>query len=98
MSVHQQGALSTILLARKVMSSGKPSYLAKRLVPRSIGTRSGISVQLPSSGLTLTREGFIYRAIKLFNKLPEVIINEDKFEKFKRKVTDWVEVNIPVKP
>ena len=40
----------------------------------------------------------MYRSSQLFNKLPEVIKNEKTYEKFKKEVKAWVEVNILVKP
>ena len=49
MSIHQYGAFSTIMLAKKIITSGYPKYLANRLETKNNNTRSGniIPVEKP---------------------------------------------------
>ena len=99
LSVHQQGALSTLCLAKKILLTGKPVYLMKRLntsVDR--GTRSRSTLYQQNSHLGLLRESFLYRGTKLYNLLPEELKLETKMELFKFKVKKWVLENISLKP
>ena len=99
LSVHQLGAMSTIIMTKKILQSGKPEFIADQMIVREAGgTRSGNTMQLARSSLTLSREGFLYRGSKLFNLLPENLRNENKISKFKREAKAWVKLNIAVKP
>ena len=99
LSVHQLGAQNTLIMAKKIQLSGKPTYLADRFSARhSSNTRTGTTLQLPEVTLNLSREGFIYRSSKLFNLLPENIKNENRISQFKKKTRVWVKQNVPVKP
>ena len=79
--------------------SGKPSYLAE-LIQNTIsrGTRSGNTIKQYKIRLEVVREGFLYRGIQLFNRIPDDLKMEDSMVKFKRNVKKWVEANIAVKP
>ena len=99
LSVHQLGAVSTICLMKRVLMSGKPSYLAE-LIQNTIsrGTRSGNTIKQYKIRLEVVREGFLYRGIQLFNRISDDLKMEDSMVKFKRNVKKWVEANIAVKP
>ena len=45
-----------------------------------------------------SREGFVYRAISLFNMLEPRIRKESDFSQFKRETRTWVVSKIRVKP
>ena len=99
LSVHQQGALSTLCLTKKILITKKPSYLATQLENKvNRGTRSGTTLYHGKCKLGLTREGFVYRAVKLYNLIPDDLRNESKLLRFKSEVKKWVAINIPVKP
>ena len=99
LSIHQLGAMSTIVMTKKILQSGKPEYIADQMIVREAGgTRSGSTLPPTRSSLTLSREGFIYRGSKLFNLLPENLRNENKISKFKGEAKTWVKLNIAVKP
>ena len=99
LSVHQQGALSTLCLTKKILITKKPSYLATQLENKvNRGTRSGTTLYHGKWKLGLTREGFVYRAVKLYNLIPDDLRNESKLLRFKSEVKKWVAINIPVKP
>ena len=72
-SVHQMIAFSTLLMVFKVLKSGKLTYLARKLqVIREAGMAvrcwDGPIVKVPNYYLDISRAGFIYRGVKLFNK------------------------------
>ena len=75
------------------LSSKKPDYLYKKFQRNQRNTafivqnRKGIS-----------REGFVYRAICLLNKIGSDILNSHSITEFKRNAKDWVKKNIQVKP
>ena len=99
LSVHQQGAFSTLCLAKKIILTNKPEYLASHFrttVDR--GTRSGIKLYQNTPHLGLAREGFLYRAMKLYNLIPESMKQESSFVHFKIEVRKWTLENISVKP
>ena len=64
-SVHQMIAFSTLLMVFKVLKSGKPAYLAKKLeITREAGMAvrgwDGPTVKVPNYYLDISRAGFIY--------------------------------------
>ena len=63
-----------------------------------MNTRIKTYVTLPKVSLSASREGFIYRAAKLINKLPESVWKESSVRLFKKKLYEWVKMNISVKP
>ena len=99
LSVHQLGALRTIVMVKKILQSQKPTYLADRLQPvENIGTRCGSAVDLGATKLGIQKEGFIYRGGKLFNQLPMELRMELNLGKFNNEVMNWVRKNISIKP
>ena len=99
LSIHQLGALSTVVMIKKILLSGKPSYLADRLMTQtSQTTRSGTTIDPKSTSLNLKRSSFLYRGTKLFNQLPDVLRTENKIRLFKKEAKLWVKQKIPVKP
>ena len=72
LSVHQQGALSTLCFTKKILMTEKQNYLSKQLQSTMTrDTRSGSTLYISKWKLGLTREGFVYRGMKLFNIIPE---------------------------
>ena len=70
LSVHQLGALSTLCLMKKVLKSGKPSYIAEQIQNTVFrGTRSGNTLKQNKTHLEVVKEGFMYRGIQLFNRI-----------------------------
>ena len=77
-------------MIKKTLLSYKPKYLSVRLKHISFqGTRQGPLVDLFI--LLLRRNGFLYRSIKLFNKLTENLRAEKKIERFKKGLTKTME-------
>ena len=98
LSVHQQAALSILTLALRVLHTGKPGYLATRLIQHETKGRTGKTLKVPKLRLNLSHEGFINQATRLINKLPMDIVHEPSVKKRKRLLKDWVSSNISVKP
>ena len=99
LSIHQLGAFSTLLLAKKITTDRKPAYLANQLTMSQItNTRSGTLLSLPRVTLAASRESFIYRAVKLQHMIPNTIWEESSIQMFKKKLFDWIRSNIAVKP
>ena len=88
-------------MASRITKSKKPDYLSHRFQERQRGEglrgRSGYLLQ-PSLSLTISREGFVNRAITLMNMLDESVKNESNPEVFRKRVYEWVKKNIDIKP
>ena len=99
LSIHQLGAHSTLMMLKRILQSGKPEYIASKLVTHnSQDTRSGSTLLPARASLNLSKSSFIYRAIKLYNQLPEHIRQVDKITSFKKETKEWVKSNIQIKP
>ena len=99
MSVHQLIAYKTILTVYKTIQTKKPSYIYNKLKPKQTGRplRNGTNLDIQAE-LTITRGGFMYRASKLYNMIPNHIKNEQKYSTFKSKIKTWITQNISVCP
>ena len=101
LSIQQMIGFQTIMMASRITKSKKPDYLSHRFQERQRGEglrgRSGYLLQ-PNLSLTISREGFVNRAITLMNMLDESVRNESNPEVFRRRVYEWVKKNIDIKP
>ena len=93
------GAQQTLVMIQKIILTGKPEYLSKRLKLR-VSRVQGVSTLLAPVGASLgiTRSSFLYRGIKLYNQLPEETKNLKKLSLFKAQLKTWIQENIDVKP
>ena len=98
LSIQQIWAPRTVTLIKKVLLTGKPTYLSERLIPRIGSQRFGMMLTQDRAPLSLIREGFIYRGISLFNNLPDALKSEAKLSKFKSAARRWIQENVAVKP
>jgi hypothetical protein len=79
------------MMLKRILLSGKPEYLASKLVTHnSQDTRSGSTLLPARASLNLSKSSFIYRAIKLYNQLPEHIRKVDKITSFKEETKEWI--------
>ena len=89
------------VLAYKIVSTGKPEYLAKRLKQRKEGVnlreREG-NIQAYNQRLSISKEAFLHRGACLLNKLGDNLRNETKLECFKTEMKKWAKKNISTKP
>ena len=104
LSINQLGAYHSLLTVARMFTSGKPEYFAKKLTrryPNSEGifpARQMNNVNVCSYKLSISRSGFLYRAGKLWNHLPESLRTERKVSSFKTELRKWIKEFIPVKP
>ena len=101
LSIQQMIAFQTIMLAFKIIHSSKPKYLYDKLKfdERNYLLRDGSNkLKRLNYKLNQSREGFIYRAITLFNMLDQTLRQETIIRVFKKEARIWVEKNVRVKP
>ena len=98
LSIHQMGALKTLILTKKIMQIQKPKYLADRLQSVQSRNRSGSIIPQQKSTLGVYREGFVERGRKLFNVIPDNLKCEEKIGKFKKLTKVWIKENIAISP
>ena len=99
LSVHQIGAYMTLVMIKKILLSGRPGYIRRRLqVQDNSKTRRSETLLPIRSNLSFTRSSFIYRGIKLFNMLPRELQDEANIKTFEQNVKEWVSSSIVVKP
>ena len=101
LSIQQMIAYQTAVLAFKIITRGKPSYIADRMKRLEAGidlrgNKGRIVVRKKKLGIA--KEGFIYRASVLFNNIGEELRNEKEIKKFKAGIRKWVLENILTKP
>ena len=90
-------------MVHKITLTGKPAYLAERLILRQENVRElrgwgGWTVEIPAYSLETSRAGFVYRGGRLYNSLSRNLREEKSIPKFKEGVKKWVKDKIPVRP
>ena len=99
LSVHQQTALQIMRLALRMIRTGKPTYLVKKLERNTTNYGRACShFRVPRVRLNISHEGFINQAIRLMNQLPLSIIDETSINRQKAQLRAWVTENIRVQP
>ena len=101
LSIQQMIAYNSAVLTFKIVNSGKPKYLADKLLQRQEGSelrgRLG-SIHMPKMNLSISKESFLYRGACLLNKLGDNLRNEKRLEIFKTGMKKWAKANIQTKP
>ena len=101
LSVQQMIAYHSGVLAYKIVKAGKPNYIAEKLTRKDVGKklRGNLGrISIKKKKLAISREGFIYRAALLLNKIDEDLRNEEKLDRFKTGFRKWVLQNVAIKP
>ena len=100
LSVRQLVVYHTVSLTRKIIKTGKPVYLAKRLssdfLRQTRQSTMGNLKAAPMPNRQLTERGFLYRAPQTFNQIPAEIRSLQSDYIFKKKLKIWVSQNIPI--
>ena len=86
-------ALSTLTTSYKILRTGKPEFLRCKFVRNERNTAF-----IQQNKIGIAKEGFVYRAIVLLNKIGDEILNASSEQIFKAKARKWVKNNISVKP
>ena len=103
MSVHQLGAYQTLVTVFRIIRSGQPKYLAEKLHMKTpvdnniFPSRHMYNIQIQYT-LSISRCGFLYRGLRLWNMLPMELKTETNIKTFKYGVKRWVLGNIFRKP
>ena len=100
LSVNQLIAFTIITTVFKIKTSQKPLYLAKRLgfCQQETVKRTQRNHQDIKFNLSTAREGFMYKASKLWSSLPLCIKQETRETFFKKELEDWIRSHIPAIP
>ena len=96
LSFHQMCAFSTICTAKKILLSGQPKYLYDSLTLALPDTRRLAERSCLSYRLSLARESFLYKAVRLYSKLPVELRSSENVSDFKRKAKIWVRDNVSI--
>ena len=104
LSVQQLVASQTLVMEHKVIHTARPAYLAARLKVkkeedgRRVQAKSQGMLDAPNLKLTISKEDFIARGVKLFNILPPHIRTEPILPNFRSMMRKWIIENIPARP
>ena len=111
MSVKQLKAYHSIVLLHKTLKNQTPSYLFQKISSRSeqYNTRQATEyeVALEAAGvmeqpgvenceLEITSRSWCWSSVRWYNRLPPGLRAENKIGKFKRRLKDWVSMNIEI--
>ena len=99
LSVHQRTALYTLTSVHKATQQKKPVYSYFRLQanPTQVNVRT-IARSRVDCKLSISRGRFYYRGCKLYNSIPESLIQSIDQTAFKKGAKQWVLLNIPALP
>ena len=97
LSVHQRCALYTITSVHKTIRQKQPAYSYSQFQPNqaSVTMRNASRIEYK---LSISRGSFYYRGSRLYNNLPDSLIQQAKQSVFKKQAKKWVLENIPVLP
>ena len=93
-------AYQTSVMAHKIIKSRKPTYIAQKLVYLNgeQQLRNQEVVHPPAYRLGISKEGFIYRAAAIMNKMGEKLVKEEDTDMFKTAAKEWVKKHVKIKP
>ena len=100
MSVRQLMVYHSLVLLHKTLANQSPVYLYQKVTSGgefSYCTRqatAGSVRQGPGPKKDLTRLGWCWRSVDLYNTLPTDLKGERKLPSFKKRLKDWIEINI----
>ena len=98
LSVQQLTAFHTLSSLHKVLYSGKPEYLMKKLQINTNMTRQEKTIIINHSNLSLCRGAYLYRGATIYNKLPMDLRNNMEPDLFKTAMKSWIKSNISARP
>ena len=90
MTVRQLVFYHTVLNVYKIKLHKEPEYLFSNLQRENIRN----NIIIAKTDLTLTRNGFIFRGSEGWNSMPLDIRRLEKVGLFKRKVKEWILLNV----
>ena len=102
MSVRQLMVYHSLVLLHKTLASKYPVYLYQKVTSGgefSYSTRqanTGSIRQGPSPRTELSRAGWCWRSVDLYNTLPTDLKHERKLPSFKKRLKEWIGPNIGI--
>ena len=98
LSVKQLSVYHTILTTHKVVMTSKPTYLFNKMCTQhEQNTRQAVKFDEKFAGKTeRAQSSFCYRGAVLYNKLPLDIRGTTSNSQFKKKLKEWVAINITI--
>ena len=100
LSIRQLFVYHSLLLAFKVITTGRPCYIQKKLLrcfPYQTRQATGgciLVTDTPKSDYR--RKSFIHSGIKYWNMLPDALRKMQKLQEFKTGLKQWTMMNIPI--
>ena len=93
-------ALQTLVLAYKILKNAKPVYLSQKISyadnQRYLRNTSN-KLSRVNYRLSQSKEGLVFRAVTLFNRLYQNIRNAENINIFKQEARKWVIEQIQIK-
>ena len=81
-----------------MIKSGKPKHIVSKMRMSKSRHSSMTVIHQTSCKLKMTAEGFLERAAKLWNLVPNNLKKEHNSRLFKKQARQWVNENCPPKP
>ena len=100
MSVKQLLAYHSLVLLYRTVSNKKPDYLYNKVKSGGeyrYNTRqaeSGSIRQGPGPSLDICKQSWCWKSVEVFNTLPTDLKMEKKLPNFKKRLKDWIKLNI----
>ena len=98
LTVNQMTAMAILTTTHRILGTKKPVVIYERM--RISGTRlMTMSIKRPTvHQLKLTSEGFVEKAMGMWNRIPIELRKEQSVTSFKARIKSWVKGNWPAKP
>ena len=101
LSVHQRTALFTLTSVHKAIQSKEPSYsfaeFCRNQPPLQTGRQQSNCSRIEYK-LSISRGGYFYRGIRLYNQILSSLASTSKQTIFKKAAKQWVRENVPLHP
>ena len=95
-------AYQTLTMTYKILLTSAPAYMSNKIMFNHntlLTTRGGkLELKKVNYKLNQCKEGFVYRAITLFNRLDDNIKTAENLQGFKTEARKWVLRNVKIKP
>ena len=101
LSDHQRSALFTLTSVHKALKSKQPAYIHSVLnLPQDFihNPRHPSNCTRVEYKLAMSRCGYFYRGIRLYNEIPTSLANTEKQTALKKSAKKWILENIPPFP
>ena len=101
LSIQQMIAYQTLIMTFKILQTSMPKYLSSKIkfdVKTRPSRRGKLELTRSNYKLNQCKEGFVNRAISLYNNLDDQVKTSENLNMFKTEVREWIKKNIRAKP